>query len=130
MKTILLIEDELYLLEALGEILGEFGYKVILRSDAESALSIIREGNDIDLVLTDYRMPGMDGVEFIAVLKQILPSTPIIILAGDYSVEVYIKALSLGAFECLTKPVKAKDLGRAVKSALEQSHVGKAMLLS
>ncbi len=81
-------------------------------------------------MLTDYLVPGMDGVELIAVLKHILPSTPIIILTGDWSMEVYIKALSLGAFECLAKPVKAKDLGRAVKSALQQCHVGNAMLLS
>ncbi len=130
MKTILLVDDDLYVLEALGEILRKFDYRVISRPDAESALSVIREGNNIDLVLTDYRLPGMNGIEFISVLKQILPSTPIIILTGDCSVEVYIKALSLGVFECLNKSVKMKDLDWILKLALERSDVGNAMLLS
>lgn len=130
MKTILLVDDELYLLGALGGILQELGYKVISRSDTVSALSAIREGNGIDLVLTDYRLPGVDGDEFIVMLKQLLPKTPIIVLTGYTSVEIYIKILGLGAFECLTKPVKVKDLDRVVKSALEPSDVGKAVLLS
>jgi two-component system response regulator HydG len=75
-------------------------------------------------------MPGIDNDEFMTTIKQLLPITPIIVLTGYSSVETYIKALSLGAFECLTKPVKVKDLDRVLKSALEQSAVGNAMLLS
>ncbi len=129
MKTILLVDDDLHVLEALGEILREFGYRVISRPDAESALSVIREGSSIDLVLTDYRLPGMKGARFIALLRQILPSAPLIILTGDCSVEAFVKALSLDVFECLNKPVKAKDLDRILKSALEQPDIGNAMLL-
>ncbi len=120
MKTILLVDNEHYVLDALGQILHNFGYKVISRPDAESALSIIREGNNIDLILTDYRLSGMKGIEFIAALKKILPSTPVIILTGECSVEVYIKALSLGVFECLNKPVSMKDLERVLKSAFDR----------
>ncbi len=130
MKTILLVDDELYLLGALGAILHELGYKVISRFDAASALAVIREGKTIDLVLTDYRMPGMNAEEFMTKLKELLPATPVVVLTGYSSVEVYIKALSLGAFECLTKPVKVKDLDRVLKSAFEPSTVGDAMLLS
>ncbi len=124
MKTILLVDDELFVLEAMGAILHELGYKVISRFDAASALAAIREGKNIDLVLTDYLMPGTNSEAFMAMLKELLPSTPIIVLTGYSSVEVYIKALSLGAFECLTKPVKVKDLDRVLKSALEPSAVG------
>lgn len=130
MKTILLVDDEHVVLDALGQILHNFGYHVISRPDAESALSVIREGNNIDLVLTDYRLSGMKGIEFIALLKKNLPSTPVIILTGDCSVEVYIKALSLGVFEYLNKPVSMKELDRVLKLALEPSNVGSAMLLS
>ncbi len=129
-KTILLVDDELYLLGALGAILGELGYNVIPRYDAESALAVIRGGKTIDLVLTDYRMPGVSTDEFMAALKQLLPATPVIILTGYSSVEAYVKALSLGAFECLTKPVKVKDLDRVLKSAIESSDAGNAILLS
>ncbi len=130
MKTILLVDDEHIVLDAMGQILHNFGYQVISRPDAESALSVIREGNNIDLVLTDYRLSGVKGMEFIAALKINLPSTPVIILTGDCSVEVYIKALSLGVVECLNKPISMKDLDRVLKSALEPSNVGSAMLVS
>jgi DNA-binding NtrC family response regulator len=130
MKTILLVDDEHIVLDALGQILHHFGYKVISRSDAESALAVIRERNNIDLILTDYRLSGMKGVEFISALKKTLPSTPVIILTGDCSVEVYIKALSLGVFECLYKPVSMKDLDRVLKSAFERSAAGSALPIS
>ncbi len=130
MKTILLVDDEHIVLDAMGQILHNFGYQVISRPDAESALSVIREGNNIDLVLTDYRLSGIKGMEFIAALKKNLPSTPVIILTEDCSVEVYIKALSLGVYECLNKPISMKDLDLVLKSALEPSNVGSAMLVS
>ncbi len=130
MKTILLVDDEHIVLDVMGQILHNLGYQVISRPDVESALSVVREENNIDLVLTDYRLSGIKGMEFIAALKKNLPSTPVIILTGDCSVEVYIKARSLGVFECLNKPVSMKDLDRALRSALEPSNVGNAMLLS
>jgi two-component system response regulator AtoC len=118
MKTILLLDDEQEILTVLGELLDGFGYQVIAKHDAESALSLVREGTRVDLVITDLCMPGMSGSEFISALRQILPSVPVIMLTAFGSVESYIQSRSSGVFEYINKPVPAKELRRIVKAAL------------
>lgn len=119
MKTILLVDDELEILRSLGEILQRFGYAVIAKQDAQSALAAIREGVSLDLVITDHRMPVMDGLEFLNALRLLNPSVPVIMLTAYGAVESYLKSLSLGVYEYVNKPIKAKELGRIVQAALD-----------
>jgi DNA-binding NtrC family response regulator len=118
MKTILLVDDELEILKSLGEILTRFGYQVIAKQAAQEALTSVKNGANIDLVITDYRMPGMDGLEFLNALRQMDSSVPVIMLTAYGAVESYLKSLSLGVFEYVNKPIKAKDLGRIVQAAI------------
>ncbi len=127
MKTILLVDDDLHALEIVGETLTTFGYKVIPRPDAESALSDIRDGTGIDLVITEYWMPGMNGLEFLTIVRKALPAVPVIMLTGYGSVEIYLKSLSLGVFEYLNKPFKEKELYYCVRSALQRSAADNAL---
>jgi len=126
MKTILLIDDEPELLSILDELLSSFGYKVIAKLDAESALPVIKDGTTVDLVITDLKMPGMSGPEFIAVLKQIAPAMPVIMLTAHGSVESYIQSRSDGVFEYINKPVQSKELRRIVKAAFYWSETQKS----
>jgi len=121
MGTILLIDDDPAVLSYLEDTLSTFGYNVIPKPDAESALSVIQEGTKVDLVVTDYSMPGMGSHEYFTALKQALPSVPIIILTGYVSADIERKLLSIGRFEYVSKPVEARELDRIVKAAMERS---------
>jgi len=118
MKTILLVDDEPEILSVLDELLSSFGYKVIAKLDAESALPVIKDGTTVDLVITDLKMPGMSGQEFVVALKQIVPAMPVIMLTAYGSVQSYIQSRSDGVFEYINKPIQSKELRRIVKAAL------------
>jgi len=121
MKTILLVDDDRDILSYLEDTLSMFGYTVVPRSDAQSALSVIREGTKVDLVVTDYSMPGMGSHEYFTALKQALPSVPVVILTGFGSADIEAKLGGIGQFEYVSKPIDSKELDRIVKEALERS---------
>jgi DNA-binding NtrC family response regulator len=121
MITILLVDDDRDVLSYLEDALSTFGYNVIPKPDAQSALDVIREETKVDLVVTDYSMPGMVSHEYFTALKQSLPSVPIIILTGYNSGDIKNNLLSIGLFEYVGKPVDSRDLDRIVKAALERS---------
>jgi DNA-binding NtrC family response regulator len=125
MKTILVVDDEEGIRISLGEILGRFGYRVMTESNCDAALALFREGTPVDLVITDYLMPGMDGLEFITRLKHMAPSVPVVVMTGSQSIESYLKAVSLGVFEYLSKPLRSRDLVRVVRTALGEADPGK-----
>jgi len=121
MKTILLVDDDRDILSYLEFTLSSGGYNTITETDALSALGTIQKGIKIDLVITDYSMPGMDGHEFFNEVTKTLPSVPVIMLTGHVSVENYLKSISLGLYEYVSKPIDSTLLHRIVKSALDSA---------
>ena len=103
------------------DILKRFGHEVIVAQDGPSGLSVIREGDAVNLVIYDCRIVGMDGMAFLAAVKKIAPALPSIVLVSDGSITTYLEALRVGAFEYLNKPVKHSELGRVVNAALENA---------
>jgi DNA-binding NtrC family response regulator len=122
MKTILLVDSDIESLESIAGILTRLGYGVIAMQSGPSALRVIKEGMPIDLMITASRIEGMDGLEMLGLVKKTAPLLPQIMITADASIEAYLKALSLGVFEYLNKPIKPHEIDRIVKEALERSH--------
>ncbi len=117
-KTILLVDDELDIRKLYSEILNDLGYKVIAASNGSSALSVVQQGLRIDLVITDYMMPEMNGLEFIRSLRTLLPSVPVILVTAFASAESYLQSYNLAAVEYVNKPVRMQEFQRIVTTAL------------
>ena len=122
---ILLVDDQPLVLETLKNMLKRGPYTVLCAQSGPEALSVL-EHESVDVVISDERMPGMAGSEFLAVVRDRFPETVRIILTGYASVETAIKAINEGEiYRFLTKPCNSQDLFTAVKEALDHKAKGK-----
>lgn len=117
-KTILIVDDDPVTLQSLQRSLSASGYAVVTHRDGRSALIAVHDGLRVDLVITNYRMPGMDGLDLISRLKQYLPLIPAIMCSVYVRTDVYLKALGLGVVEYLEKPLREENLKRVIALAL------------
>jgi DNA-binding NtrC family response regulator len=125
-QTILFVDDDDAILVHMSESLQMSGYGVASFHDAPSALIAIREGIPIDLIITDYRLPGMNGLEFVEALRSILPVVPVIMLTAYGGIDTYFKAFNLGVLEYIHKPLNKGEFLRIVKVALGKGMPGRA----
>ena len=119
-KTVLVVDDEPGNRRLYSEILRDLGHNVIDEPDGASAMVVVRDGTKLDLVITDYRMPDMSGLELVTALRQVHPSVPVIMITAYASIENYFQSLSLGVFEYINKPFVKREFERIVKAALLQ----------
>ena len=117
-KSILIVEDEEVLRQSLGELLTDEGYDVHQAGDGKLAYDFILK-QPVDLILTDIRMPNMDGIELLGKLQQTAPQTPVIILTAYGTVESAVAAMRAGAYDYLLKPVNFDDVLLKVERAIE-----------
>ncbi len=118
MQTILIVDDEPNYLVVLRELLEEEGFEALTADNAEKALSIAQE-SDLDLVVTDMRMPGMDGMDLLKTLKSIDIDLPIIMITAFGEVEMAVAAMQAGAFTYLNKPFDNEELVVNIRKAVE-----------
>ena len=115
---LLVAEDEKNIREGLATALELDGHEVETAADGNEALKRFQKG-DIDLIITDLKMPGLSGEELLSKIQAENPGTPVIILTGHGTVETAVKAMRLGAWDFLTKPVNLDYLSLLVKQALD-----------
>ncbi|MHC4715806.1 MAG: sigma-54-dependent transcriptional regulator [Planctomycetota bacterium] len=121
-KTVLIAEDEAVLRESLAELLTEEGYEVLQAADGKQAHELALE-RALDLVLSDVRMPGMDGVTLLKQLQRLAPETPVIIITAYGTVESAVSAMREGASDYLLKPVQFDDVLLRIQRALERKEM-------
>ncbi|MGR3179065.1 MAG: sigma-54-dependent transcriptional regulator [Candidatus Anammoxibacter sp.] len=115
---ILLVDDEEIFLRNMEEILSAAGYDVLKASSEESALALVREKNP-DIMLQDMCLPGTDGIEILKKAKQINPEIIVIMVSGYGTIDLAVKAVKLGAYDFLKKPIRIDPLKLAINRALE-----------
>src|SRR5262245_44183994 len=114
--TILVVEDDTENRMAILKVLEGAGYVVRESDNGQQALDIINE-DDIDILVTDLRLPIMDGVELLKRTKSVNQDIEVIVITGHGTVEIAVEAIKEGAYDFITKPVKKAQLLRAIEKA-------------
>jgi len=117
-STILVVDDERTLARAVKAYLEEAGHVVEVAVDAESALPLLASLHP-DVVITDVRLPGMDGITFLKRIRAFDPGISVVVMTAHGSIEGAVEAMKLGAFDYLKKPVDLEELKLAADRARE-----------
>src|SRR6202142_3018960 len=118
MPAILIVEDEAKMRRLLELNLGEDGFTTLSAGDAEAGLKLLRE-NPIDLVLTDLKLPGMNGLEFLQAIKRQNASLPVVVMTAFGSVETAVEAMKAGASDYVLKPFSLTEMRMVIHKELD-----------
>ncbi len=124
METILIVDDEKNYLVVLEALLGPEGYEIMTTDNAADALRLIRD-SDLDLVITDMKMPGMSGMELLEESKKIRPELPVIMMTAYGTIELAVEAMKKQAYDYITKPFQNEQLKLTIKKALENHRLAR-----
>ena len=117
MATILYVDDEPAIGMLLDDTLERAGHKPVGARSVSEAIQVLARGG-VDLIISDYRMPGLTGLEFLSLLARDGYDVPLIMLTGYASIEHAVAAIKAGAIDYITKPVNPQQLELAVEQAL------------
>jgi DNA-binding NtrC family response regulator len=118
MRTVLVVDDEPSIRDFVRHVLSGTACSVVGFGDGDSALTHIGTGGPADLVISDYVLPGMDGLEFVRRFRELRPETPVLFLTGHGNIECYLKASHLGVARFIPKPVGARQLLTSVRETM------------
>jgi len=116
-RTVLVVDDERNMLKVIQMVLEEVGYRVLTAERAEDAIGLLRDP-DLDVVLSDLKMPGMSGEEFIRRARKERPDISIIVVTANASIRSAIECVKAGANDYISKPFEPEELQFAVENAV------------
>ncbi len=126
MSKIVAIDDDSIIRTLLSNMLKKAGYEVLTASDGQTGLRLSIE-EDADVVITDYQMPGKNGMEVLEELRRVKPSLPVIMLTAHGDIALTIKSMQAGAYDYLEKPIKVDELLKIVKNGAELSQKSRSI---
>ena len=115
--VLLLVDDEVGFVEAFSKRLKKRNFTTFAAYSGAEALEILKKNTNIDVVILDVLMPGMDGIETLKLIKQHFPLVEVIMLSGHATIESAIEGMKLGAFDYLMKPCDMDDFTAKAKEA-------------
>src|SRR5262249_51625899 len=124
-KQILVVDDEANLRRVLSAQLARDGYEVHVAEDGEAGLAFLRD-HHIDLVITDLRMPKVDGMDLLRAALRDHPTRPVVMITAHGTVDTAVEALKNGAFGYLTKPLDQNEVRVIVGKALRPRDLASA----
>ncbi len=119
MSSILVVDDEKSLRDFLTIMLENEGYEVQTASSGEKAVKLVQE-SAFDLVITDFRMKGANGIEVLEAVKVYNPAIPVLLMTAYASAETAVEAMKKGAYDYISKPFQIEDLQLIIKNAIER----------
>ncbi len=119
MANILIVDDDRYVLDSLAGVIESWNYNTFKANSGQEALDIFKK-TDIDLVLSDIVMPGMNGIEFMKKINDLDSQCLFIFLTGHPSMDTAVEALQAGAEDYLVKPVNFDELGLKINRSLSR----------
>src|SRR5438309_2119153 len=118
MPTILIVEDEAKMRRLLELNLGDDGFTTLSAEDAETGLKLLRE-NTVDLVLTDLKLPGLNGLEFLQTIRRQNWALPVVVMKAFGSVEAAVEAMKEGASDYVLKPFSLAEMRMVIHKELD-----------
>ncbi|HPH02155.1 MAG TPA: response regulator [Spirochaetota bacterium] len=118
-KTILIVDDELYILDSMQRMLSALKYSILTASSGSEALDILAS-NDVNLIIVDIRMPEIDGKKIFTKVREVEPDIPVIIITGGDIQDGKAFADKHGAYGFLEKPIEIEKLKPLVDGALRK----------
>ncbi len=120
MAKIIIAEDDLNTLQGLVTIISREGHEVLSAPDGQEAYALMAEHGDVEVLLTDLKMPGLSGLELSSKVKETFPETQIIVMTAFGTVDTAVQAMKGGVYDYLTKPIDIEELLVILEKALRQ----------